>query len=68
MLDGVDPLLERRARLERHLLARVPKSAQAMVAATDHGLVVGDGVFESLKIVSRAPFAVRRHTAFGGRS
>ena len=32
-----------------------------VVAASDHGLVVGDGVFEALKITHAGPFAVRRH-------
>jgi branched-chain amino acid aminotransferase len=31
------------------------------VPVTDHGLVVGDGVFEALKITSAGPFAVQRH-------
>jgi branched-chain amino acid aminotransferase len=34
---------------------------QATVACTDHGLVVGDGVFETLKVTERGAFAVRRH-------
>ena len=34
---------------------------QAAVAGTDHGLVVGDGVFETLKVTERGAFAVRRH-------
>ena len=29
----------------------------------DHGVVVGDGVFETLKVVDGAPFAVERHLA-----
>ena len=36
-------------------------SHQAAVASTDHGLVVGDGVFETLKVTERGAFAVRRH-------
>ncbi|GAA3551016.1 aminodeoxychorismate lyase [Microlunatus spumicola] len=36
-----------------------PKDAR--VPATDHGLVVGDGVFEALKVTPAGPFAVRRH-------
>lgn len=31
------------------------------VSVTDHGLVVGDGVFEALKITAAGPFAVQRH-------
>lgn len=33
----------------------------ARVAVTDHGLVVGDGVFEALKVTAAGPFATRRH-------
>jgi branched-chain amino acid aminotransferase len=33
----------------------------ATVAGTDHGLLVGDGVFETLKVTERGAFAVRRH-------
>ncbi len=33
------------------------------ISAFDHGLTVGDGVFESLKVVAAAPFALRRHLA-----
>ena len=34
---------------------------EATVGVTDHGLVVGDGVFEALKVTPAGPFAVRRH-------
>jgi branched-chain amino acid aminotransferase len=34
---------------------------EATIAGTDHGLVVGDGVFETLKVTERGAFAVRRH-------
>lgn len=33
----------------------------ATVSAFDHGLTVGDGVFETLKAVDGTPFATRRH-------
>jgi branched-chain amino acid aminotransferase len=33
----------------------------ATVSVFDHGLTVGDGVFETLKAVEGVPFAVRRH-------
>lgn len=33
----------------------------AMVSIYDHGLTVGDGVFETLKVTDRGPFALRRH-------
>jgi branched-chain amino acid aminotransferase len=32
-----------------------------MIAGNDHGLLVGDGVFETLKVTERGAFAVRRH-------
>ncbi len=35
--------------------------AAAAVSVTDHGLTVGDGVFESLKVVDGVPFALTRH-------
>jgi branched-chain amino acid aminotransferase len=34
---------------------------EAFVAGTDHGLLVGDGVFETLKVTEQGAFAVRRH-------
>jgi branched-chain amino acid aminotransferase len=34
---------------------------QATVAGIDHGLVVGHGVFETLKVTEHGAFAVRRH-------
>ena len=33
----------------------------ASVSAFDHGLTVGDGVFETLRVYGGAPFALRRH-------
>lgn len=33
----------------------------ATVSVFDHGLTVGDGVFETLKVIGGRPFAVRRH-------
>lgn len=33
----------------------------ASVSALDHGITVGDGVFETLKVVGRRPVARRRH-------
>ena len=35
--------------------------AAARVGVADHGLVVGDGVFEALKVRDGVPFALRRH-------
>ena len=40
----------------------------AAVHWSDHGLTVGDGVFETLKLVDGRPFALRRHLARLGRS
>jgi branched-chain amino acid aminotransferase len=36
-------------------------AAEARVAALDHGLTVGDGVFETCKVVDGTPFALTRH-------
>lgn len=36
---------------------------EARVSATDRGLLLGDGVFETCKIVDGTPFALRRHLA-----
>jgi len=40
---------------------RYENQGAATVPATDHGLVVGDGVFEALKVTHAGPFAVQRH-------
>ena len=34
---------------------------QARVSVRDHGLTVGDGVFETMKVTSGVPFAMSRH-------
>ena len=39
------------------------RAAEATVSIFDHGLTVGDGVFETLKAVDGTPFAARRHRA-----
>ena len=41
--------------------SRFERPDQAVVPATDHGLVVGDGVFEALKATPAGAFAVQRH-------
>ncbi len=41
---------------------------QARVSVFDHGLVVGDGVFEALKVIDGVPFALSRHLARLARS
>ena len=35
--------------------------SEAMIAGNDHGLLVGDGVFETLKVTAQGAFAVQRH-------
>jgi branched-chain amino acid aminotransferase len=47
---------------------RVVSPAEATVSVFDHGLTVGDGVFETLKVVDGRPFALRRHLDRLGRS
>ena len=41
---------------------------EARISIFDHGLVVGDGVFETVKVVAGQPFALTRHLARLGRS
>ncbi len=40
---------------------RLLPAGEATVSVFDHGLTVGDGVFETLKATDGSPFAVRRH-------
>ena len=40
---------------------RLHAADEATVAFDDHGVVVGDGVFETVATVARTPFAVGRH-------
>lgn len=47
---------------------RLEHPEQPVVAATDHGLVVGDGVFEALKAGPAGAFAVQRHLVRLSRS
>ena len=42
--------------------------AEARVSVFDHGLTVGDGVFETLRTYERRPFALDRHLARLARS
>jgi branched-chain amino acid aminotransferase len=37
------------------------EAGQAVLRADDHGVTVGDGVFETMKVVNGRPFALRRH-------
>src|SRR4051794_20677227 len=41
----------------------LPDATAPAVAVTDHGLTVGDGVFEAIKVVEGLPFALDRHPA-----
>lgn len=40
---------------------QIVPAERALVAADDHGLVVGDGVFETMEVRNGEPFALRRH-------
>jgi branched-chain amino acid aminotransferase len=42
---------------------RLTEPDDATVSVFDHGLTVGDGVFETLKAIDGVPFATRRHLA-----
>jgi branched-chain amino acid aminotransferase len=39
----------------------LPDATAPAVSVTDHGLTVGDGVFEAIKVVDGLPFALTRH-------
>ena len=39
----------------------LPEPTAPAVAVNDHGLTVGDGVFEAIKVVDGRPFALTRH-------
>jgi branched-chain amino acid aminotransferase len=41
----------------------VVSPAEARISVFDHGLTVGDGVFETLKLIGGQPFALGRHLA-----
>ena len=43
------------------LNGRVVDASEATVSVFDHGLTVGDGVFETMRTVRREPFAISRH-------
>ncbi|MGH9252505.1 MAG: aminotransferase class IV [Acidimicrobiales bacterium] len=40
---------------------RMIDETEAVVSVFDHGLTVGDGVFETVKVIDGVPFALRRH-------
>lgn len=46
----------------------LPDPTAPAVAVTDHGLTVGDAVFEAVKVVEGRPFALTRHLERLGRS
>jgi branched-chain amino acid aminotransferase len=46
----------------------VGDAASARISALDHGLTVGDGVFETVKTLAGRPFALDRHLARLARS
>jgi len=39
----------------------VTPTREAVIGVTDHGLTVGDGIFETMKVVDGVPFALGRH-------
>ncbi|GAC1477111.1 MAG: aminodeoxychorismate lyase [Acidimicrobiales bacterium] len=43
------------------VMGNMTEAAAAVVSAFDHGLTVGDGVFETVKILRARPFASTRH-------
>jgi branched-chain amino acid aminotransferase len=47
---------------------RLVDAEVAGIALDDHGVTVGDGCFETLKVVDETPFALTRHLARLGRS
>jgi branched-chain amino acid aminotransferase len=47
---------------------KVGDAASARVHAVDHGITVGDGVFETCKVVNGVPFALTRHLGRLARS
>lgn len=40
---------------------RIAPAAETTISVTDHGLTVGDGIFETMKVVDGVPFALTRH-------
>jgi branched-chain amino acid aminotransferase len=47
---------------------RLVEESDAVVSVFDHGLTVGDGVFETVKVVDGVPFALGRHLGRLARS
>jgi branched-chain amino acid aminotransferase len=50
------------------LNGRLVDPADAAVPALDHGITVGDGVFETMRVYSGEPYALDRHLVRLGRS
>jgi branched-chain amino acid aminotransferase len=50
------------------MVGRLVAAGDAVVSVFDHGLTVGDGVFETLKVIGGRAFGVRRHLERLGRS
>src|SRR3954470_18475512 len=57
-MPPITTVVAMRAWLDGHLLEN--PAAPALTVA-DHGLTVGDGVFEAIKVVDGLPFALDRH-------
>lgn len=47
---------------------RLVAAGEAAVSPVDHAIIVGDGVFETLKVVNGVPFALTRHLGRLARS
>src|SRR3954468_16987670 len=45
------------------LNGRLVAPEDALVPVADHGLTVGDGLFETMKVIDGQPFALTRHLA-----
>ncbi len=64
MADSVLSPLERLVWLD----GEVVEVERARISPLDHGLTVGDGVFETMKVIGGTPFALGRHLARLARS
>lgn len=64
MSDPVRSSLERLVWLD----GEVVEVERARISPLDHGLTVGDGVFETMKVIDGTPFALGRHLARLARS
>ena len=40
---------------------KVTQTSKSKILSTDHAVIVGDGVFETLKVINQVPFALTRH-------